>query len=134
MKPKKEVGNPPVTPAWEKVIGLAGFFLICAGFVYLSWAAVTEKSGPPKMAFEVKEISDLGSVFLVKVKITNTGYESVTALQVEGRLDQKSGSPETNNVQVDYVPSQSSRNVGLFFDTDPKSGKLSFRALGYQEP
>ncbi len=124
----------PATPVWEKIVGLVGFFVLCTGFAYLARAAVTENHAPPQFQFNVEEIKELGSGYLVKVEVANSGYESVAALQMEGRLEGSAQEPETNAIQVDYVPSQSSRKVGFFFQDNPENGKLSFRALGYQEP
>ena len=123
-----------VTPTWEKIVGFAGFVVLCAGLVYLVWAAMTEENSAPKIAFKVQAIKSLDSNYLVTVEVSNRGHESVAALQIEGELEQAAGEPEKSSAQIDYVPSQSRRHVGLFFRSDPKDGKISFRALGYQEP
>ena len=122
------------TPTWEKIVGLLGLTLLCIGFAYLGWAAITEQDKPPNIVFTVTEINDLETDFLVQVEVANTGFKSVAGLDIEGRLIPRNGSPETSTAEVDYVPSGSSRSVGLFFNSDPRVGTLSLRALGYQEP
>lgn len=122
------------TPRWEKVFALMGFVLLCGGFGYLTWAAVTEEQAPPHFIFKIDEVAAVGERFLVEVEVTNLGSQSIAGLEVEGELQSDGEKPEIASAQIDYVPSKSQRDVGLFFSTDPRAGQLSFRALGYQEP
>lgn len=122
------------TPRWEKIFASAGFLLLCVGFVYLAWSAVTEEQAPPYFVFNVDEITPVGDSFLVELEVTNRGAQSVAGLEVEGELRGEDDKVEVASTQIDYVPSKSRRDIGMYFSTDPRAGTLSFRALGYQEP
>ncbi len=122
------------TPTWEKIVGFFGVCLIGIGFVYLGWAAVTENGKPPEIGFSITEINDLNGQFLVQIEVRNTGLKSVAALDIEGHLNPSQGEDEISNATVDYIPSRSTRRVGLFFTQDPRLGKLELTPVGYQEP
>ena len=124
----------PATPAWEKTIGLSGFLLLCLSIGYLTWTGLTEKQTPPQIDFTVKEIQPVGATFHVQVEVSNQGSQSLSDLFVRGELKRKNGPPEQVHARVDYVPSHSKREIGLFFVADPRIGTLKLSALGYQKP
>lgn len=130
---KKESANldPPI---WERAVGLLGFALICGVFTYLAWSAMTQERGPPRIVFEVLKISSLNPGFVVQIRVDNTGKETAAMLQVEGQLEQINGRKEKAKATLDYVPPGSSREIGLFFDSDPRAGNLTLRALSYKKP
>ena len=123
-----------VTPLWEKIVGVAGLVLLCVGFAYLSWEKITREKSPLHISFAIDSIVEVETEFLVKVKVENAGFQSATALQVEGALLMDGKEVETHEMQVDYIPSNSNRRIGVFFKQDPRLGTLEFRALGFQEP
>ena len=124
----------PATPLWEKMVGALGLALLCSGFIYLTWVEITNEKSPIQIVFDVDNIAAVDNHFLVTVSVKNSGLQSAAVLQVEGILLKDGRQVETSNVQIDYLPSNSDRKIGLFFKQDPRSGTLEFRALGYQEP
>lgn len=120
------------TPLWEKVIGGIGFVMLCIGFVYLIWSAVTEQKHPPRIDFNVKETIQLGEYFHVQIEVVNSGAQTVAGLHIEGAL--KGAYPEVSTGEIDYIPPQSTREVGLYFTSDPRLGELVVRPIGYQKP
>jgi uncharacterized protein (TIGR02588 family) len=124
----------PVTPLWEKIVGMLGLVLLCVGFAYLSWENITKEKSPLHILFAVGSIIEVETEFLVTVNVENTGFQSATALQVEGVLLKDGKKIESHRMQIDYIPSNSNRRIGFFFKQDPHLGALEFRALGFQEP
>jgi uncharacterized protein (TIGR02588 family) len=124
----------PVTPLWEKIVGMLGLVLLCFGFAYLSWENITKETSPLHISFAVGSIIEVETEFLVTVNVENTGFQSATALQVEGVLLKDGKKIESHRMQIDYIPSNSNRRIGFFFKQDPHLGTLEFRALGFQEP
>lgn len=122
------------TPTWEKILGLFGLVLLCAGFIYLGWSAITEKNTPPDIVFEVKEISPVEQGFLAQVDVLNKGSQTAAVLLIVGSLASDTGDTETSTAQIDYLPSNSKARIGLYFSKDPNLGTLTFRPLGYREP
>lgn len=122
-----------LTPLWEKLVGILGLILLCAGFFYLSWVKITAGESPPEILFRVNNVVPLDSSFLVNVTVRNRGFQTVTALQVQGVL-QVGDEEERNKLAIDYLPANSTRDIGFFFKSDPREGALEFKALGFQAP
>lgn len=55
-------------------------------------------------------------------------------LAVEGKLTGENGRVEMGETIIDYVPSHSYRQGGLFFSQDPRKYPLQLRAKGYAAP
>ncbi len=122
------------TPLWENLIGLAGLLLLCAGFIYLTWTKITDDKSPSTVLFSVSDVAQSGTDFVVSVKVKNEGFQSLASLQVEAVVSGEDLQEERNNLEVDYLPSNSTREIGFYFRQNPALGKLEFRALGYQVP
>lgn len=137
MKNPVNPGNALNTPMWEKVLGLLGLLLLCIGFIYLGWNALSEQQLPPEIVLSVKEVNDLEQGYLVQIEVVNTGSQSVAGLHFEGSLlvdNINRNSTEISNATLDYVPARSKKSAGLYFSNDPRVGILTLRALGYQTP
>lgn len=122
------------TPLWENLVGLLGLVLLCVGFVFLTWTKITAKESPPEISFSINTVTQGDSSFLVNVTVKNHGFQSVIALQVEAVLNGDDKNEERSNLEIDYLPSNSTRDIGFFFGEDPRVGELTFKALGYQVP
>lgn len=134
MKFSNNSAGVPNTPTWEKILGMFGFILLCSGFAYFIWVALTERNTPADISFHIAEINALQNGYLVELQIENHGSQSIAAFQFEGHLQSLEGEVETSTAEVDYVPAHSKKYAGLFFNNDPRKGKLIFKSLGYQEP
>lgn len=134
MKSTSDLAVIPNTPAWENVLGFFGFLLLCLGFIYFGWVALTEQQVPPEITFQINEINVLDGGYLVQLDVSNSGSQSISALHFEGRLVPQEGAPEASAATVNYVPAHSRSQAGLFFNNDPRRGELRLKALGYQEP
>lgn len=122
------------TPLWENLIGLAGLLLLCAGFIYLTWTKITDDKSPSTVSFLVSGVAQSGTDYAVTVTVKNDGFQSLASLQVEAVLIGEDAQEERNSLEVDYLPSNSTREIGFYFRQNPALGKLEFRALSYQVP
>ena len=122
------------TPLWERLVGLAGFLLICCTVVYLTHAALQGSGNPPDIHFELVSIHLGEAGYLVLVDVSNPGGATAADLQLEAQLQGNGAAPETVSSQLDYLAPRSTRRVGFYFATDPARGELMFRPLGYREP
>jgi uncharacterized protein (TIGR02588 family) len=66
--------------------------------------------------------------------VINEGGTTAAGLTVEGELRDGTESVETSDSTIDYVPSHSERQGGLFFTLDPGEYEVQLRAKGYEMP
>lgn len=119
---------------WERLVGIAGFLLVCFTVVYLTHAALQGSDNPPDIRFELVSVRPGEASYLVLVDVSNSGGLTAADLQLEAQLRGTDAPPETASSQLDYLAPDSTRRVGFYFATDPARGELVFRPLGYREP
>lgn len=122
------------TPLWEKLVGLAGFILLCAAIGVLLRNAMSVDDSPPLIGFENINITNEDAGFRVAVEVVNSGGTSVSDVEIEGRVTREDGTLEVSSLRFDYLPAQSRRAGGLFFETNPQIGNLEFRPKSFTEP
>jgi uncharacterized protein (TIGR02588 family) len=79
-------------------------------------------------------VTPVAQGFLVHYQAHNRGGETLADLQVKATLRRTDGSQEEREAHLDYVPPHSSRNGGLFFESDPRQGRLTLAPGGFQVP
>jgi uncharacterized protein (TIGR02588 family) len=121
-------------PVWEWIAGVVGLVLVVGTIGFLLYRAVTGGSSPPEVEISVEAITPIRSGYLVEVSVSNTGEGTAAELTLTGELRDGTEVVETSTVTLDYVPSQSSREAGLYFSEDPREFELSLRAEGYRAP
>ncbi|WP_310542720.1 hypothetical protein [Phenylobacterium sp.] len=134
-KPTKPIAKqPPSTPLVEWLAAGVGLFLVVATIVLIASEAFLADPSPPQVEVRTLEIRSSGPGFLVVVEAENVGGSPAAGVLVEGELERGDGPPETAEASFDFIPDHSARRGGLFFETDPRLGRLSLRAKGYSEP
>ena len=128
--PKK----PPPTPLVEWLAAGVGLFLVAVTIVLIASEAFMADPSPPQVEVRALEIRSSGPGFLVVVEARNVGGSPAAGVLVEGELERGDAPPETAEASFDFIPDHSARRGGLFFETDPRLGRLSLRAKGYSEP
>jgi uncharacterized protein (TIGR02588 family) len=125
------------TPFWEKAVGVIGILFLVGIVGFLIYEAM-QPSSPPDITVAVEQIAPATGGFLVEIQAQNLGKETAATVEIEGALkssDDPEGEPiETSTLTFDYLPSQSSRNGGLFFQEDPGQYNLEVQAKSYIEP
>lgn len=127
-------GREKDTPVWEWIVAYMGLALVAGTFGFMCYQAIKGDSSPPDISVQVDSIQPVRNGYLVKIRAFNRGGSTAAGLTVEGELRDESGSVETSDATINYVPSHSERRGGLFFTKDPRQFQLQLRAEGYEAP
>jgi uncharacterized protein (TIGR02588 family) len=130
----KEQGKIKDAPLWMWGIALLGLTLVLGSIVFMLYEAAAGDSSPPDVTVRVDSILPTRNGFLVKFRAVNEGGSTAEGLTVEGELRNGTEGVETSNTTIEYVPSHSEREGGLFFTSDPRQFELRLRAKGYEKP
>ena len=121
-------------PLWMWGIALLGLAMVLGSIGFMLYEAAAGDSSPPDVTVRVDAILSTRNGFLVKFQAVNEGGSTAEGLTVEGELRKGTESVETSNTTLEYVPSHSEREGGLFFTVDPRRYELQLRAKGYEKP
>lgn len=127
------VGKNDRIPFWAWGVAILGLILVTGSICFMVYGAIKDSS-PPDVAVLTVSVIPVRDGYLVKIRAVNRGGSAVAGLNVEGELRDDAGAVETSEATVDYVPSHSEREAGLFFKKNPKEFKLQLRAKGYEKP
>jgi uncharacterized protein (TIGR02588 family) len=130
----KEQGKIKDAPLWMWGIALVGLALVLGSIVFMLYEAAAGDSSPPDVTVRVDSILPTRNGFLVRFRAVNEGGSTAEGLTVEGELRSGTERVETSNTTIEYVPSHSEREGGLFFTLDPRQYELQLRAKGYEKP
>ena len=133
-KARKDPGKLNEAPLWMWGIGLLGLVLVLGSIGFALYEAAAGDSSPANVTVEVVEILPAQNGFLVEFRVRNEGGTTAAGLTVEGELQDGAEIVETSDTTVEYVPSHSEREGGLFFTLDPQQYQLQLRAKGYETP
>lgn len=129
-----EGGGKPKASRWEWVAAAVGTLLVLGTVAFMLHEAFTGARTPPAVAVTVDSVFPQESGFLVRIRAENTGGETAAGLLVEGELRSDTGTVETSEATIDYLPAGGKRFGGLFFEEDPRSNALTVRPKGYDRP
>jgi uncharacterized protein (TIGR02588 family) len=121
-------------PALEWLLGSIGALMVAGAIGFLAWSGSATGDSPPDIRVEVERILQQRNGWLVLVRAFNEGGSAAAEVTVGGELTTPDGMAEAAELRLDYLPSRSDRQGGLFFTRDPRGHDLKFRALGYAEP
>ena len=130
----KDQGKIKDAPLWMWGIALLGLVLVLGSIVFMLYEAAAGDSSPPDVTVRADSIRPTRNGFLVEFRAINEGGSTAEGLTVEGELRDGTESVETSNTIIEYVPSHSEREGGLFFTSDPRQYELRLRAKGYEKP
>jgi len=89
---------------------------------------------PPLVKIAADSVVSSGDGYVVKISVTNQGSADASGLVIEGVLKDGTSAVETSTITIDYVPSGSLREAGLYFTQDPARFNLQIRPQGYVDP
>jgi uncharacterized protein (TIGR02588 family) len=131
---KENRERPEETSVWEWIIAAVGLVLVVGAIGSTLYRALTQESTPPQLAVSVDSVQPSGDGFLVKFRVVNSGNQTAAAANIEGELKSGEETAETSSATLTYIPANSERRGGLFFNKNPQQFDLRIRATGYEEP
>ncbi len=118
----------------ERLVAFLGAVAIVAIAGFMLWQAIQGEDSPPNVEIEIMHIKPSGDDYLVQIIAVNHGSNTAAGATVKGEL-LKNGKPiETSTVTIDYVPSQSRVQAGLYFSQRPTRETLRLSVGGYYRP
>ena len=121
-------------PTWVWAIGLLGLVFILGSVGFALYEAIAGDSSPPDVTVELESATPTQNGYLVEFRVLNEGGSTAAGLTVEGELLNGTEIVETSDTTLEYLPSHSERQGGLFFTEDPRQYELQLRAKGYEVP
>lgn len=122
------------TSAVEWVAAMVGAVLFAAMIGYMAYIGLNQVEGTPSIEVRTTPPVRQGDVFHVGFTAINSGGATATGLIVRATLMQGEQQVESRDVTVDYLPTQSNRSGGFFFEHDPAEYKLAVTATAYLDP
>ncbi len=132
----KKKSGAKVEKNWlEWVVFGVGLVLVLSTLGYLVYDGVTATGTPPDIEVRVGEPRPGGAGFLVPVTVVNRGGQTAEGVSVEVVLEGAGGSePERGEFTVAFLPRGGTREGWVSFRSDPRTGRLTARASGYEKP
>jgi uncharacterized protein (TIGR02588 family) len=119
----------------EWVVFGVGLLLVASTLAYLVYDGATSAGTPPEVEVSLGEPVEGGAGFLVPVRVFNRGGQTAEGVTVEVLLE-ASGAPEPERGEftLAFLPRGGKREGWVTFRTDPRAGRLTARASGYEIP
>ena len=114
------------------VFGL-GLALVTGTLGFLIYDGTTARGRPPSIEVRLGEPHPTDHNFIVPVTLFNHGDETAEGVTVEVTLEAQ-GEPERAEFSVAFLPRRATREGWVAFRTDPRTGRLTPRVLGYEKP
>ena len=119
----------------EWVVFGVGLILVASTLAYLVYDGVTSAGTPPDIEVRLGEPRPGGAGFLVPVTVFNRGGQTAEGVSVEVVLEGGgSAEPERGEFTVAFLPRRGTREGWVAFRSDPRAGRLTARAHGYEQP
>jgi uncharacterized protein (TIGR02588 family) len=133
MIERNEAGRTEI-PVLEWLLGGMGALMVAGAVGFLAWSGSVQGDTHPDIRVEVERVLEQRNGWLVLVRAFNEGGSAAAEVTVGGEFTTPDGAVETAELRLDFLPSRSDRQGGLFFTRDPRGHYLKVRALGYAEP
>lgn len=119
----------------EWIVFGVGLALVVSTLSYLVYDGATSADTPPDVEVRLGEPRPGGAGFLVPVTVVNRGGQTAGGVSVEVILEVGGATePERGEFTVAFLPRRGTREGWVAFRTDPRAGRLTARAHGYENP
>jgi uncharacterized protein (TIGR02588 family) len=122
------------TPLLEWVIAGVGLVLVAGVLGLLLYNAIWKEPSPPQITIRVITTVPVQNGYLVQFRAVNQGGSTAEGVIIGGELRHGVERVESSQTTIDYLPPNSERGGGLFFNHDPRQFEFQIRAFGYEEP
>jgi uncharacterized protein (TIGR02588 family) len=122
-----------VASKWEWVAAAISALIVIGVLTVLIRGAAAGETGPD-IVLRVDSVARGTTGYRVMFSAENRGTRTAAALDISAELRDGDVIVESSTATIDYLPGESQRGGGLFFERDPRSLRLVLRPLGYQEP
>lgn len=121
---------------WFEWAVFAVGLLLTVGTVGLLASELVSQGERAPATIEVRlgEAEKRGDHFAVPVVVENVGDETAESVEIEATLKVPDSAEEKAKFQVQFLPGRGKREGVVLFQTDPASGVVDARAVGYQKP
>jgi uncharacterized protein (TIGR02588 family) len=117
----------------EWTIFAAGLTLVVGVLAFLIYDAMTLGDTPPAMQLQVGAPAQQAGHFVVPVAVTNNGDQTAEGVLVEVTLEYGT-EQEQAQFEVAFLPRGATGEGWAAFETDPSTGQLKARVIGYATP
>ena len=119
----------------EWVVFGVGLLLVVSTLGYLVYDGATAADTPPDIEVRAGEPRPGGAGFLVPVTVVNRGGQTAEGVSVEVVLEAHGApEPERGEFTLAFLPRGGTREGWVSFRSDPRAGRLTARAHGYEKP
>lgn len=95
---------------------------------------ITRPDTPPELHARTVGTRASGNGYAVVVDVENRGGATALNAVIEVELSRPGARPERSEVHLPFVPHGSVRTGEAVFTTDPSTGTLRARVVGYERP
>jgi uncharacterized protein (TIGR02588 family) len=107
--------------------------LILTVISFLAYESFTIGNAPPDIHLQIGTPEQRSGYFAVPIEAMNKGDHTAEGVHIEVVL-RSSGKEETGDFEIQFLPRRGSREAWVTFKSDPRSGTLEARVLGYEKP
>jgi uncharacterized protein (TIGR02588 family) len=118
----------------EWAVFAASLALIAAVVGALIQFEISRPDTPPELHVRTAGIRPSGDGYAVVVEVENRGGETASNATIEVELSRPGAPAERSEVHLPFVPHGAVRTGEAVFTTDPATGTLRARVVGYERP
>lgn len=119
-------------PPLEWASAAVGLVLTLVAIGFVGWDAMFGDDAPPSIEVRLLAVTPTAQGFVAEIEAVNHGGSPAAQVTIEGALE-GAGPAEVADATLDYVPEHSRASGGLFFQADPRAGRLTLKAKGYAD-
>lgn len=118
----------------EWIVFAVSLVLVAATFGYLIRETMVTQESPPDVAVALGAPMPGSGGFMVPVVATNRGGQTAENVQVAVELEVPGGPTHESVLVIPFLPRESHRQGWVTFPSDPGSGTLRVKGVGFQSP
>ncbi len=135
--PKNGQTDQPAHSAGRKLaewvsLGLSALVILAlVGYLAVEAFRKNEPFIPVEVQALLNDTREVEGKFILPVKVTNRGAQTLRDLKVELRYEPPGSAAETADVLIDYLGERSEQTAYFYFAQHPNALKLEARAVSY---